>query len=159
MNEHSKAQRISPAWTKPKRATDLTIVDWCYLAVASVELLAARIRLFVTPTAKILQGLGAPSSVPQRRGRPVTKAHLERFSWAIAAAASRVPWRSDCLVQVIAADQWLRCRRVPSEFYLGVCKNTYGEFRAHAWIRCGDLTITGGRFDQFSVLIQTTKAT
>jgi len=39
-------------------------------------------------------------------------------------------------------------------FYLGITKDKQGGFTAHAWLRYGDLTVTGGRSDQFFTLIE-----
>jgi hypothetical protein len=84
----------------------------------------------------------------------LAKIDVERLSWAIAVVAPRVPWRSDCLVKVIAADHWLRRHQLHPDFYLGVAKDERGVFVSHAWLRYDGITVTGGRYDQFSVLIE-----
>jgi hypothetical protein len=140
---------------KIKRATSLTLSDWRYLTIASGELLAARIRLSTMPVEKILRELQAPmSALAQQQRTPLAKIDVERLSWAIAVAAQHVPWRSDCLIRVIAADRWLRRHSLRPDFYLGVTKDEQGVLAAHAWVRYGDLTVTGGRYDQFSTLIE-----
>ena len=68
---------------------------------------------------------------------------MPRLSWAIGAAAARVPWRSDCLLQAMAADRWLRRCGMQPEFFLGVTKDAGGQLEAHAWLRCGDAMVTG----------------
>ena len=57
---------------------------------------------------------------------------------------SRVtPWRSKCLEQAVAGQVLLRLRRLPGTLYLGLAKD--GEsLVAHAWLKCGELTVTGG---------------
>lgn len=131
----------------------LTLSHCRYFALALVELFAARIRLSTVAGEKIVRQLQAPlSALPQKQRR--TKIDVERLSWAIAVAAQCVPWRSDCLIQVIAADRWLRRHCLRPDFYLGVAKNAQGAFAAHAWLRYGDLTVTGGSVDQFSTLIE-----
>ena len=129
---------------KIRRAAHLTLSDWRYLTIASVELFVARIRLSTVAAEKILRELQAPlSALPQQRS-PLAKIDVERLSWAIAVAAQHVPWRSDCLVRVMAADRWLRRHHLRPDFYLGVAKDEQGVFAAHAWLRYGDLTVTGG---------------
>ena len=125
------------------------------LAVAVVELLRARIRLAVVPTERLLGQLRSAGSAPQ----PVSKTsagdeRLEAIAWAIAAAGRRVPWRADCLVQAIAADRWLKRIGLVPEFSLGVMKTEDGVLRAHALIRCNNVTVTGNGLDGFSVLIE-----
>ena len=140
---------------KIRRAAYLTLSDWRYLTIASGELLAARIRLSTVAAEKILRELKAPLAArPQQQRTPVASVDVERLSRAIAVAAQHVPWRSDCLIQVMAADRWLRRHHLYPEFYLGVAKDEQGVFAAHAWLRYGDLTVTGGRYDQFSALIE-----
>lgn len=140
---------------KLRAAARLTLRDWGYLALATHDLSIARVRLAVVPSAALLESLC--SGGPGRRA-PVpldaaTRSRLERLSWALAVAARHVPWRSDCLVQAIAADRRLRRRRLKPDFFLGVAKDEAGSFRAHAWQRCGGVTVTGGWSDEFSVLL------
>jgi len=138
-----------------RRAAQLTHSDWRYLATASVELLAARVRLSTVPPETIMREL-------QDRSPPLQREHLshsvaidvERVSWAITLAAHYVPWRSDCLIQVMAADRWLCRNGVCTDFHLGVAKDANGGLKAHAWLRYGDVTVTGGRYDEFAPLIE-----
>jgi Transglutaminase-like superfamily len=142
---------------KIKRALQLTLSDWRYLMIASVELLAARFRLATVATDKILQEFHAPlSPLYQEKRSRFAKVDVQRLSWAIVAAAQRVPWRSDCLIQAIAADRWLRRHQLRPDFYLGVAKDKHGTFAAHAWLCYGDLIVTGNRFSQFSALMEPT---
>ena len=140
---------------KVRRAAYLTLSDWRYLTIALGELLAARIRLSTVPAEKILRELQAPlSALPQKQIRPWAKIDVERLSWAIAVVAQYVPWRSDCFIRVIAADRWLRRYHLRPDFYLGVVKDEQGVFAAHAWVRYRGLTVTGGRHELFSALIE-----
>jgi hypothetical protein len=124
---------------KIRRAAQLTLSDWCYFAKASVELLVARFRFSTVPPERILRELQQQSvSLPHERASRSSAIDVERVSWAITLAARYVPWRSDCLIQVMGADRWLRMRG----------------FKAHAWLRYRDLTVTGGRYDEFVPLIE-----
>ena len=131
---------------KIKRLARLGLSDWRYLVVAGAELLIARIRFSTVAAEQILRELRAPLSVPPEchAMRPAN-ADVERLAWAIAVAAEHVPWRSDCLVRVLAADRWLKRHHLRADFYLGVAKDEEGALVAHAWLRHGDLTVTGGR--------------
>ena len=140
---------------KIRRAAQLTISDWRYLAKASVELFAARFRLSTIPPERILRELQDKSSVvPDQKIICSAEMDVERISWAIAVAGRYVPWRTDCLIQVMAADRWLRKHDLCADFYLGVAKELQKGLTAHAWLRHGDLTVTGGSYDRFSVLIE-----
>jgi hypothetical protein len=137
---------------KIRRAAQFSRSDWRYLTIATLELLAARILLVAVAAEKILVGLQAPLSGPPRQQK--ADIDVERLSWAIGVAAQTVPWRSDCLIKTIAADRWLRRHHLRPDFYLGVIKDEKGVFAAHAWLCYGDLTVTGGKHDQYSKLIE-----
>ena len=140
---------------KIRRAAQLSRSEWRYLTIAILELLGARIRLSAVAAEKILRELRAPSSDPIRQPKsPLSNNDVEHLSWAIAVVSQRVPWRSDCLIKTIAADRWLRRHHLQPDFYLGVTKDEKGVFAAHAWLRFGDLTVTGGRYDHYSKLIE-----
>ena len=149
---------VKPLMLKIRRAAQFTGSDWRYLTIAIFELLAARIRLSTVATEKIVHELQALLSASPRQSKsPWTKIDVERLSWAIAVAAEHVPWRSDCFIKTIAADRWLRRHDLQADFYLGVAKDEQDVFAAHAWLRHGDFTVTGGRYDRFSTLIEPKK--
>ena len=141
--------------TTVRRAARLSRDDWHYLALAVMELTLARFRHATTPIAAILATLEqrdkARETVTHELGSEVC---ISRLSWAIGAAAARVPWRSDCLLQVMAADHWLRRHGLQPEFFLGVAKDRSGRFEAHAWLRCGGISVTGGSGAEFAMLIR-----
>ena len=107
--------------------------------LARARLLLARLStadllaLFRTPPDP-----GAPPAPPER---------VVRVGRAVAAAARWVPWRSDCLVQALAAGLWLSRLGVASELRLGARAGPTipGErFGAHAWLVAGGRTVVGG---------------
>ena len=136
---------------KLARAGDLSLTDWRYLATAVQELFLARIRHGAQPIGRILREL-QEAGVPYQGGAK-GDVDLARLSWAVNAAAARVPWRSDCLVRVMAADRWLRRCQFRPDFYLGAGKNQVGEFEAHAWLHCNGIMVTGGHGEGFATLI------
>ncbi len=104
-----------------------------YLALARVAVIALPFRV-LAPRLGVRQAetpaIAAPHPAPRR------------VAWAIAAASRRTPWRSECLEQAIAAKAMLRRRRIASTLYLGMARDPVA---AHAWLRVGDLNVTGGR--------------
>ena len=142
---------VGQIFNKIRRAASLSLMDWTYLIVAITELLLARIRAATHPIVKILDELQKAGSKSQ--GGAQVDVDLVRLSWSISAAAARVPWRSDCLIKVIAADRWLRRCQLQPDFYLGAGKNQAGEFEAHAWLHCNGIMVTGGHGEGFATLI------
>lgn len=137
------------------RILRLSAREWRYLAIAVFELLRARLRFATVPSDQLLTALQnrAPAS-PVNARNPDARESLAGIAWAIAAAAARVPWRADCLVQALAADRWLRRRGFAPEFFLGVTKDNCGRLLAHAWIRCEDVTVTNAGDDAIMALIE-----
>lgn len=76
-------------------------------------------------------------------------AAVERIGWAVRAAARFTPWRSTCLVQVLAAQRMLHKRLLPGAFYIGAAPGERAGpgantgLDAHAWLKCGNQFVTG----------------
>ena len=104
-----------------------------YLALARVAVLALPLRV-ISPRLGVLRAETPTAG-------PIDPASY-RVGRAIGAAARRVPWRSECLEQAIAAKTMLRRRGVHSTLYLGVARDP---IEAHAWVRVGTLHVTGGQ--------------
>lgn len=135
-----------------RRFTKLKPLDWLYLAISTKELAGARLRHISVAPVDIIKGLQRPSGLPNDEA-PTSTLDLKRMSWAIGAAASRLPWRSDCLIQVLAADRWMRRHGLQGEFYLGVRKDAQGNLVSHAWMQCGEIVVPNGETGSFQVLI------
>jgi hypothetical protein len=82
---------------------------------------------------------------------PQQIALIERVSYAVPVMGSRVPWRSDCLIQALAARRWLARASISSDVCIGVRKNEEG-FQAHAWLKVGERIVTGGDTSSYAEL-------
>lgn len=107
---------------------------------AVFKLACARLRLARKPIQPILLSLSEP---PQHAANDDVLQEVETAAWAIAAAAARVPWRSDCLLQAMAAADWLCELSAQWEFCLGVRRTETGQLEAHAWLKSHDRVVTG----------------
>lgn len=65
--------------------------------------------------------------------------------WAVEQISSRTPWESKCLVKALTAQIMLARRKISSTLYLGVAKEKNNKLIAHAWVRSGQVIITGAR--------------
>jgi hypothetical protein len=134
-----------------RRAGEVSFADWRYVAAAAKELLIARIHYGMRPIGSILRDL--QTDLVERLEPKATPEELVRFSWALGAAAAQVPWRSDCVLRVMAADRWMRRRGLRPQFYLGA-KDTAGRFEAHVWLCFDSIPVTGGSGEDFTALLQ-----
>ncbi|MEE4153466.1 MAG: lasso peptide biosynthesis B2 protein [Erythrobacter sp.] len=75
-------------------------------------------------------------------------------AYAIKGMARRVPWRSDCLVQAMAAQHWLMRRGIASEIVIGTATGRQSEFEAHAWLAREGEVLLGGDISRFETLLR-----
>lgn len=124
---------------------------WLDIAQAVFELGGARLRLTADHKRLLLAGTQDAATVPVS---PAAAALIDRVAFAIPRAAARVPWRSDCLVQALAARRWLERRGIGSRLRIGVRKDQSASLAAHAWLRAGDRIVVGGDVADFTPLGQ-----
>lgn len=103
-----------------------------------------------------------PKKLQKRWGTPLeespqTDTH-EHYAYALRAAkevirvSDKTPWESKCLVRALTTQDLLHRKGIESTLYLGVGKDDNGAMIAHAWIRCGELYLTGGDGSQYAVV-------
>lgn len=80
-------------------------------------------------------------------------ATLARIGYVIPRISDRLPWRSDCLIQAIAAQNWLAAKGAASEIQIGVEHPEGGDFGAHAWLMAGGTIVTGGEIERYHLLL------
>ncbi len=54
-----------------------------------------------------------------------------------------LPLRVKCFARALTAKRILKKHYIPSTIYLGVAKEGSNKLIAHAWLRCGDIIVTG----------------
>jgi hypothetical protein len=76
-----------------------------------------------------------------------------QVGWAVDTASRYTPWASKCLVQAIVGKVLLRQRGISNTLYLGVGQEEGEGLTAHAWLRSGNIILTGshGR-ERFTVV-------
>ncbi len=73
----------------------------------------------------------------------VNLGELRRISRYIRKIGDRLPWKCTCLVDAIAAKIMLRRRNIPATIFFGMAKDNDKKITAHAWVKCGDIYVTG----------------
>ncbi|MEO1160130.1 MAG: lasso peptide biosynthesis B2 protein [Pseudomonadota bacterium] len=121
-----------------QRAGRLSARQWKALLTATWLLAKARYEHHRKPIKAVLQRFETTGS-----GSVATAAEADLIGWAVSSAGSRVPWRSDCLLQAMAGSMWLDRVERGYKLNVGVRKNATGELEAHAWLTSGDLVVTG----------------
>jgi hypothetical protein len=125
------------------------------LVEATAELLAARLRLLPLPGLDWQTALGSRDEVApgdDRRPSPgpgPAPEQLDELSrdigWAIRTTAARVPWRSVCLPQAIAAQHMLRRRGIRGRAVVGARRSeSQKPIDLHVWVVVGGRVVVGG---------------
>ncbi len=116
-----------------------------WLLMRAVGWLAvARVMMFLMSFQRLAARLSVSEDVTEPEADPEV---LSKVSWAVAAAANNVPWRSDCFPQTIAASKILRKYGYESTIHLGVERVGDDELAGHAWLTSGDVVVTGRGVD------------
>ena len=109
---------------------------------ARLLLVLARVAIVVIPFGQ-LAAWAARTQWPAPPLSEAAAAEITRqVSIALFDAALKIPWHSSCLVQALAGYVLLRRRGVPAHITLGVRKE-HGQMAAHAWLRVGEVVVTG----------------
>jgi len=75
---------------------------------------------------------------------PEMRTKARQISWAVAIASRNLPGEYACLPQALAAQIMLKRRGIPTTLYLGAAfKPSKDALKAHAWIRAGNVIVTG----------------
>lgn len=99
-------------------------------------LFVARCTLALVPLSKILERKCILAGTTK-------EGEAARIAWALATASRFVPWRSDCLIQAIAAMTWAERFGLSAQMHLGVRKSGQSAIEAHAWVTSGDTVLSG----------------
>jgi hypothetical protein len=108
----------------------------------------ARLIVLALPFRIYSRSMGKDAESP---AETTSREVLDRVSHAIESVSRHVPWRSKCLEQALAAKAMLRRRGISNTLYVAVAREVTLE--AHAWLRSGDVCVTGqAEFDRYTVL-------
>src|SRR5712691_11906070 len=127
-----------------RRMLRLSRHQWAVLLEAVIGLLWARWQLTRLPFRQLASQLGTLGTASPQEGEAWQAPLRREVRWAVQGVARYLPGRWTCLVVAMAARHMLARRGLSCTLYLGV-SHAEGGLRAHAWLRCGSLYVTGGR--------------
>lgn len=133
-----------------------TAADVAAMTRACAELLRARLHLARSSSDSIAQlaSYEAPASDHRPRELPDD---IRRVAYLIPRVAACLPWRTDCLVQALAARRWLASLGHDSRLYIGSRKQG-DRFDAHAWLTWQGQIVTGGDITGFARFVRSESA-
>jgi hypothetical protein len=132
----TKASSVTPV----EPGTLLLLESVLLLAAARVVVRLVPFRIYSRVMGRDAESADAPA--PEA---------VHRVSRAIESVSGHVPWRSKCLEQALAAKVMLRGRGISNTLYVAVAREVALE--AHAWVRSGDVYVTGqAEFDRYTIV-------
>lgn len=142
---------IPPPGVKPR----LGDIGWLivYGTRGLVELVRARLAFDRLEARAILARNGVVAAAAHTDPGRVNPALALRIGYIIPRISARLPWRSDCVIQAMAAQSWLAAYGLISEIQIGVERPDDGPFGAHAWLVHGGTIVTGGDIARYELLI------
>lgn len=123
------------------------------LVVAWVLLGVSRFAILVLPFSVVRRTLGERRDTREAATLP-TLEHADlvraaRIAATIDLAARHTPWRSECYPRALAARALLGVARVPHIVSFGVRRDG-DALVAHAWVRAGEVAVTGGTGESYT---------
>jgi hypothetical protein len=131
----------------------LPVSERCLLLEAVFWLAWARLALRLVPFRRLAPRLGQPQAESPHSLPPEAVQQARLIARLVGIAGRHLPWTCTCLVQALAGMQMLRRRGQSCTLYLGAAKDQAQQFCAHAWLRSGEVLVTGGREHQDFVVV------
>ena len=122
------------------RIPRLSWYEWSLLPEAFFRLAQARWQVLHQPTVKWLP---QPTPGPQPPTPNPQPNKVQAIARVVEGLGHRVPWKSVCLDQALAAHRMFKRRRIAHLFHFGVHKKSPDEMLAHAWISSGGSIVLG----------------
>ena len=114
----------------------LTVLAYLYSALYRFEI------RFIKP--KFLQkGWGIEGEESSEKEATWKYRYAASVSGVVNRICNKTAWESKCLVRALTAQKLLKQKGIGSTLYLG-CGYAEDKMVAHAWLRCGELYVTGG---------------
>ena len=108
-----------------------------------------RFMIKFVPMSKIEKKMGTRGDESSRDVSVENYRIAKLVAFHVGRITRHTPWQSKCFVQALTAQKLLLNKGIESTLYMGV-KHEDGVMKAHAWLRCGGLYVTGGTGDDFA---------
>ena len=108
------------------------------LGEAGCAMLLGSVLIRILPFRRLASLLSRNSTQPVR----TSDEEIRRIRRAIQAWSRRLPWRTKCFEEGVAAHWMLRRRGLASTLYYGAA-TIDGQLKAHVWVRSGDKDVVG----------------
>ena len=114
----------------------------------AILLLVSKLSIFCLPFKRIVAFLGNLQIESTQELPEETIQKANRIRKYIKKVAVMMPFKSVCFDQAITAKVMLDRRKIPATVYFGVANKDEVNIKAHAWVRAGQIMVTGGEGHQ-----------
>ena len=132
-------------WRRLRQWWSLPASERWLLLEAVFWLAWARLALRLVPLHRLAPRLGQSQAEAPRSLTPAAVQQAQLIARLVNIAGAHLPWTCTCLVEALAGMQMLRRRGQSCTLYLGVAKHQTQQLSAHAWLRSGEVFVTGER--------------
>ena len=102
-----------------------------------------RFMINFLPFKRIKKFLGEPKLESSYEINPQEYHEVRQIRSIVLLVCKYTPWESKCLVRAMLVQYFLKRKKIATTIYLGVNKDNLNNMKAHAWIRCGEIIVTG----------------
>ncbi|GAB4300113.1 MAG: lasso peptide biosynthesis B2 protein [Marinilabiliales bacterium] len=106
-------------------------------------LFVARLNTTFLPSKKYLKKLGRDKTLTSENNMPEHEEYVRILKKSIRRAVKYTPFKTKCLQQAYAGKIILNKANIPSTVYFGLAKDKNNKLIAHAWLRTGNIIVTG----------------
>lgn len=147
----AQSSPIPPPGMKPR----LGDFGWliAYGVRGLIELVRARLAFDRLEARAILARNREVAATARTDPASIDPAVALRIGYIVPRISARLPWRSDCVIQAMAAQNWLATFGLASEIQIGVERPDDGPFGAHAWLVYSGTVVTGGDIARYELLV------
>lgn len=110
-----------------------------------------RFRIRFIPMKYLRKSFGIEGEESPEEGTREDYRYARTVAEYVNRSANNTPWESKCLVRALTAQKLLKKKGIPTTMYLGV-KREGEKMVAHAWIRTGQLYVTGGNGAEYATV-------
>lgn len=148
----TQSSPVPPAGCRPRLSDAVWLTTFGLRGLA--RLVRARLEFASFEVRDVVdrnQRIGNTARCPKTDTDP---ALVARIAYVIPRISARLPWRSDCVIQAMAAQDWLAAYGLASEIRIGIERPAGGKFSAHAWLVHREQLVTGGDIERYEVLLE-----
>lgn len=110
------------------------------------SLAIARLFILFVPFKHIASFMESNHNIKQTQAKNPNETLLKTVSGYTRKISKMTPWGYNCFAKALATKFFLNRKKIPSTIYFGVChKGKQNKFKAHAWLKCGEIIITGAQ--------------